>query len=200
MRVLLALPMAAAAVTACVTINVYFPAAAAEKAADRVIDEVWGKGGAPAEKPAPAPVSFQLPRFTLDGVVIAVLNAVVPAAHAQGEVNLDATTPEIKQLQAAMAARHPDLLPHYTSGAVGIAADGGLAVRELNAVPLPQRNAVKKLVADENADRSALYREIARANGHPEWEDQIRSTFAKRWAARAQAGWWVQGSSAWTQK
>lgn len=28
-------------VTACVTINIYFPAAAAEKAADRIIDEVW---------------------------------------------------------------------------------------------------------------------------------------------------------------
>lgn len=27
--------------SACVTINIYFPAAAAEKAADRLIDEVW---------------------------------------------------------------------------------------------------------------------------------------------------------------
>ncbi|NLF53004.1 MAG: hypothetical protein GX576_01115 [Thauera phenolivorans] len=27
--------------TACVTINIYFPAAAAEKAADRIIEEVW---------------------------------------------------------------------------------------------------------------------------------------------------------------
>jgi len=38
----------------CVTINIYFPAAAAERAADRIIDEVWQlKGGAtaPAVKP-----------------------------------------------------------------------------------------------------------------------------------------------------
>lgn len=27
--------------TACVTINIYFPAAAAEKAADKIIGEVW---------------------------------------------------------------------------------------------------------------------------------------------------------------
>ncbi len=27
--------------SACVTINIYFPAAAAEKAADRIIEEVW---------------------------------------------------------------------------------------------------------------------------------------------------------------
>ncbi|MDO9064544.1 MAG: hypothetical protein Q7U25_04955 [Sulfuricella sp.] len=40
------LPMAmavllAATVSACVTINIYFPVAAAEKAADKIIDEVW---------------------------------------------------------------------------------------------------------------------------------------------------------------
>lgn len=28
-------------VPACVTINIYFPAAAAEKAADKIIDDVW---------------------------------------------------------------------------------------------------------------------------------------------------------------
>ena len=49
----------------CVTINIYFPAAAAEKAADRIIDEVWqtqkqeGKPDAhakpkPEGQPAPA--------------------------------------------------------------------------------------------------------------------------------------------------
>jgi succinate dehydrogenase hydrophobic anchor subunit len=39
---------------ACVTINIYFPAAAAEKAADKIIDEVWqikNKENAPAETP-----------------------------------------------------------------------------------------------------------------------------------------------------
>jgi hypothetical protein len=41
--------------SACVTINIYFPAAAAEKAADKIIDEVWQiKPGEqkPVEKPA----------------------------------------------------------------------------------------------------------------------------------------------------
>lgn len=46
--------LAAAVLAAgCVTINIYFPAAAAEKAADKIIDEVWqlrrdgAKSGAP---------------------------------------------------------------------------------------------------------------------------------------------------------
>ncbi len=51
-----ALLACALALTGCVTINIYFPAAAAEKAADRIIDEVWQlkEGGAPVTvKPAP---------------------------------------------------------------------------------------------------------------------------------------------------
>lgn len=35
------LAAAGCVLSACVTINIYFPAAAAEKAADKIIDEVW---------------------------------------------------------------------------------------------------------------------------------------------------------------
>lgn len=40
-KVNLAIALAALALSACVTINIYFPAAAAEKAADKIIEEVW---------------------------------------------------------------------------------------------------------------------------------------------------------------
>ncbi len=33
--------LGASSLGACVTINIYFPAAAAERAADRIIEEVW---------------------------------------------------------------------------------------------------------------------------------------------------------------
>ncbi|MES2547787.1 MAG: hypothetical protein V4575_08775 [Pseudomonadota bacterium] len=41
-------------IPACVTINIYFPAAAAEKAADKIIDEVWQlkPGEEPPAKPS----------------------------------------------------------------------------------------------------------------------------------------------------
>lgn len=55
---LLAALVCALALGACVTINIYFPAAAAEKAADKIIDEVWQikKDGdaASGDKPAAA--------------------------------------------------------------------------------------------------------------------------------------------------
>lgn len=36
--------------SACVTINIYFPAAAAEKAADKIIEEVWQLEGEKKEE------------------------------------------------------------------------------------------------------------------------------------------------------
>lgn len=58
MKKILSLLALTLAVSACVTINIYFPAAAAEKAADKIIDEVWQlKDGAtvPTSKPAETP-------------------------------------------------------------------------------------------------------------------------------------------------
>ncbi len=55
--------LAGSLLAGCVTINIYFPAAAAEKAADKIIDEVWqlkdgaadGGGGAKSDAPAAQP-------------------------------------------------------------------------------------------------------------------------------------------------
>jgi hypothetical protein len=56
-RATLAVATLLVGVAGCVTINIYFPAAAAERAADRIIDEVWqirkGEEGAAPAKPAP---------------------------------------------------------------------------------------------------------------------------------------------------
>ena len=119
--------------------------------------------------------------------------------HAQGNLEID--TPAIAQLKASMAARHVQLKPWLDAGAVGLTRDGNVALRDANAVPLAQRQAVSALLAAENNDRGALYREIARANGNPGWEANIRATFGQRWSERAAAGWWVQDASgAWRQK
>jgi uncharacterized protein YdbL (DUF1318 family) len=100
-----------------------------------------------------------------------------------------------------MQARHGQLAPHYGSGAIGVARDGTIQLRDANTVPLAQRQQVSGLVAAENNDRAALYREIARANGHPEWEAEVRNTFAQRWSDKAQPGWYVQNAAGqWARK
>lgn len=130
--------------------------------------------------------------------VLALVVTFAGPALAQG--NLEINTPAITALQSSMQQRHAQLAPLYAAGAVGIAADGSVALRDASSVPLAQRGQANALVAAENADRTALYREIARANGHPEWEADVRRTFAQRWIERAQPGWWVQGPGGWVQK
>ena len=120
---------------------------------------------------------------------------------AQAQANLEANTPAINTLKKSLGERHKQLAPFYASGAVGIAGDGTLVLRDANAVPLPQRGAVSSLVAAENADRASLYKEIAAANGKPEWETEIRNTFAQRWVEKAQPGWYVQNAQGqWVKK
>lgn len=129
-------------------------------------------------------------------VVAACLSG--PLAHAQG--NLEINTPAIAAIKSSMQARHAQLASFYDSGAVGLTGEGTLAVRDAKAVPLAQRAQLNALVAAENADRSKLYREIASANGHPEWAAQVQQTFAERWIGKARSGWYVQQGGSWTQK
>lgn len=119
------------------------------------------------------------------------------AAGADLEIN----TPAIASLKDSMQARHSQLAGFYASGAVGLTRDGLIAVHDANAVPLSQRQSVNSLVSAENGDRNALYKEIATANGHPEWESEVRNTFAQRWVQKAQGGWWYQDANGgWTKK
>ncbi len=129
-----------------------------------------------------------------------VVAAMAIGGFAAAQGNLEINTPAIAALKQSMQQRHAQLAPLYASGAVGQASDGNVALRDASSVPLAQRGQVNALIAAENADRAALYREIARANGHPEWEADVRKTFAQRWMDRAQPGWWVQESGGWTQK
>ena len=131
---------------------------------------------------------------------IVSLVALAAALNVFAAADLEVNTPGVNALKQSMQARHAQLAGHYASGAVGLTADGLIALRDAGAVPLAARQSVNSLVAAENQDRNALYAEIANANGHPEWQAEIRSTFAQRWIQRAQPGWWVQSGGSWKKK
>ena len=99
-----------------------------------------------------------------------------------------------------MQARHSQLSPFYDSGAVGLTQDGKVAVKDAAAVALKDRGGLNSLVSAENADRAKLYKEIATANGHPEWQGDIQNTFASRWIDKAQSGWFYQNAGVWVKK
>jgi uncharacterized protein YdbL (DUF1318 family) len=194
---------ATALLAGCVTINVYFPAAAAQKAADKIISNVIGPDEQPQDQmqqPASGSSSAD------DGgtpLAARVLDALIPAANAaEAQPNIKIQTPEIEAIQERMRDRyHASLDALLDSGAVGFTHDGMVAVHDASKAPLSQRAQMNSVVADENRDRAAMYRQIAIANGHPEWESQIRQSFAGQWIGRAHSGWYYQNASGkWVKK
>lgn len=115
-------------------------------------------------------------------------------------VDFKASSSAVTRLKQNIRQRHSQLIPFYDSGAVGLTHDGQIVLRDASAVPLSGRQSINKLVAAENQDRNALYREIAIANDHPEWENDIRLTFAQRWIKWARLGWWYQQENGSWQK
>lgn len=185
--------------SACVTINIYFPAAEAKQAAEKIVDDILQSvpegstiNRVPAEEDKEGALAPVNPLAVL-------LDFMVPAAHA-AQPNFSVNTPEIRQIQASLKRRHASLVPHYRSGAIGFAEDGTVSMRDAKAITLKDRKRVQQLVADENRDRNKLYRAIAKANGRPEWEKDVRAVFAKTWVDKAEKGWWHRRSGQWVRK
>ena len=199
--------LAPIAVVSCVTVNIYFPAAAAEKAADQIILDVWHQqgGAADATKTATPPATknsgAKNEHSALDPrrIVVAALSAISGEAHAQN-VDFNASSPQIEQIKARMASRFGELRPFLDSGAVGLTGDGLVAVHDANAASMAERARMNQLVNAENKDRKALYQAIADANNQPGWAGQIQKTFAERWITQASKGWWYQSGGGWKQK
>ena len=198
MRTLFGANVAVLALAACVTINVYFPAAEAKAAAQEFVEKVIDD----AQPPAPADDGgggggMALLRGGFDPLVLVGIGE----AKAQSRPDITIKTPAIQAIQARMEARFDATLrAGFDSGALGFTADGLVTVRDASKLALKDRVAMNSAVADDNRDRKAVYREVAVANGHPEWEGQIRDVFAKQWVASTHKGWWYQSGGSWKQK
>lgn len=184
---------------ACVTINIYFPAAEAREAAEKIVDDILGEEEKLPTSGADDQSMHLMPAET--GVAFNLLDLLIPRAEAAAQPKFDANTPAVRKLQASMKQRHSSLKSFYQKGAIGFTQDALVGIRELSAVPLKQRGQLKNLVKAENRDRNQLYKEIAKANGHPEWESDVRTTFGKTWVSNASKGWWYKSKQgAWAQK
>ena len=200
MRRLVGMPiLVALALCACVTINVYFPAAEAKEAARQFVEKVIGDDAQPSPPAATPPGDGGMAVRGVRFDPLALLG--IGSAYAQSQPDITIRTPAIQAIQSRMEQRfNGTLRPHFDSGALGFGQDGLVVVRDASALAIKDRVAVNAAVADDNRDRKAVYREIAVANGHPEWEDQIRDVFARQWIASARAGWWYQQGGSWKQK
>jgi len=229
-RKLLMVLLISLAVISCVTINIYFPAAAAEKAAEKIVDEVLQSGDVVPGDAAPDGLegeeintndaqSFHIykPQFYQeqfyqeqiyqeqiyqeqiyqeqwsagDYILSSVVDILIPSAHA-GQANISIDSPKIRSIRNSMEKRQSKLEPFYKSGAAGFTNDGLIATVKLSGLSVKKQSTLKKLISAENKDRKALYREIARANGHPEWQKDIQKTFARTWINKISKGWMYQ--------
>jgi len=194
------------ALAACVTINVYFPAAEAQQAAQEFVGKVIGDSTKPADEKQPEPAPAPQPQHNSPSAAVQpgfnLMSLLISDANAAEGVDITIRTPAIQAIQDRMADRFQSSLKmNFYSGALGFGNDGLIVVRDATKIGLKDRVSVNQQVADDNRDRKAVYREIAVANNHPEWEKQIRDTFAAQWVAQAHAGWWYQSSGgAWKQK
>jgi len=181
--------------TACVTINIYFPAAATEKVADEIIKGIQENQDI---SPQAHNSHRSLPEWKVSvfRAIDTGLSLIISSAHAEANLSVDSSV--IRKIRAGMKARFPALKSYYTQGVLGINVHGLLSPH--GKVPLKIRNTVNKLITAENNDRESLYTAIANANGHPEWHAQIKATFTRSWVKHAQSGWWYQDGGTWVQK
>ncbi len=170
-------------ITACVTVNIYFPAAEVKQAAEDIAKEV--RGTQPAKSQENAPTSW----LRLES-----------QAFAANELTVSNAT--IRQLKARMKGRYPSLSPFLKKGYVGEGANGLLVIKNQAGLGLKQKAELKRLVSAENNDRMALYRAVAQSLNIPASQiGRIQKIFASEWQKTAPAGTYIEKSPGnWVRK
>jgi uncharacterized protein YdbL (DUF1318 family) len=185
----------------CVTVNIYFPAAAIQKAADQIVEDIRKTPEqAPDKTPEHRPEDKKRDETRLlDRLRFAHLG---PTEASAAAVDVNVSTPAIRTLRASMASRFPQLQPLYGKGAIGETNTGLLAIRDTGALSLKEKADVNRLVGQENADRQALYAEIIRANNLDMSRlAEVQKLFANSWRDKSSPGWWIQSDNGeWAKK
>jgi len=188
--------LAALFYSACVTVNIYFPAAAVERAADQIVSETWGSASEQQpQKKEPTQNSPQ--QSSANGFGLRL----VGTAYAQ-DADINVSNPAIRALKDSIKQRSGAIKPFMDRGNIGIGRDGLLGIRNTDGLNLKERAEIQQLVEAENRDRENLYSEIAKANNiSRESIPKIKTIFAKSWIDQAQPGWWIQDAQgAWRRK
>ncbi|MEF2145520.1 MAG: DUF1318 domain-containing protein [Desulfovibrionaceae bacterium] len=171
--------------TACVTVNIYFPAAEVKKDAERVVKEVYGI----ENQPAGGETTPQ------EGTLLELFGPSV--AHAQDYASLSNSV--TRGIEQQLGQNYQQLAPYYASGNVGIDQDGFAVLRDKNGLDMQQIGQINRLVAADRNLKTQLYQEKARAAQSPDKVGQVQSIYADIWKSYAAPGTWVQNGG-WSQK
>lgn len=179
-------------VAACVTVNIYFPAAAIQKAADQIVDDVTGTEGEQKSEKKPDTQSR-----LFDGLKNISLGP--KEAHAQ---DINVSTPAIRNIKKSMRENFRELRPFYVRGSVGENKSGFVEVRSTSDLNLKEKADVARLVDQMNGYRTALYSEVVKANRLDSNSlPQVQKIFANSWRSKSRTDWWIQNDDGgWEKK
>lgn len=170
---------------ACVTVNIYFPAAAIQKAADEIVNDVRGT----QDKQEPKQQKQDKQSLILEEL----RNFSIGPKEANAQINVDVTTPAIRNLKQALKDNFPALKPFYDKGAIGENNAGLVETKDIAALNLKEKADLKRVSDQENNNRMALYNEIMKANKlGADSLPKIQKIFANSWRDKSDAGWFVQ--------
>jgi uncharacterized protein YdbL (DUF1318 family) len=181
-------------IISCVTVNIYFPAAEVQKAADVIVEDVRQLDKKQEQKPQE--------QQKLNQYYQKLKKLSWGTAEAYAQIDIEVTTPAIRALKDSIKARFPQLRPFYDKGNVGESNTGFLENRDLGNMSLKEKADLSRLIEQENKDRKDLYAEIMKANKFgPDVLPQIQKIFANSWRDKSQSGWWIQKDSGeWDKK
>ncbi len=171
--------------------NVNFPESAVQKATDDYVRDLYRakeKGKVtPGTEQGTSPASKVSSFFSL-----------VSVAYADDFKVQSAKADEIK---ARLRSRLDDLISQKRSGAIGESYDGKLVLKATGLPPLLMKK-VKTLVDEDNADRLALYKEVAQINGlGGSGVTTVEKSFARSFQSLSPSGTWIQDSDGnWSKK
>ena len=182
-------------IISCVTVNIYFPAAEVQKAADVIVEDVRQLDKKQEQKPQ------EQQKLNQYYQKMKKLSWGLATANA-AQVDVEVSTPAIRALKDSMKARFPQLKPFYDKGNIGENNTGLLDTRDLANLNLKEKADLSRLMDQENKDRRNLYTEIMKANKFgPDVLPQIQKIFANSWRDKSQTGWWLQKDSGeWEKK
>lgn len=180
----------------CLTINIYFPEAEVQKAAEEIVDEIRKEAEDKEKKDKDSQMIEIEQAMNRGGGSFSLVSSL----YAQEATEV--TTPKVRALQQSMKDRFPKLKPFFEKGNVGEGNDGSVKIKDESGLNLKDKAMLRNLVKDENNDRKNMYAEVARAMEIDASQiPKIQKIFAELWIKKAESGWWIQKENGeWAKK
>lgn len=173
-------------ISACVTVNIYFPAAAVQKAADVIVEDIRGVEKSPEKEK-------EKKQDKQSSLINNLKNIRFATSVAHAQIDIEVSTPAIRALKESLKQRFLSLKTFYEMGAIGENNKGLIEIKDTSGLNLKQKADLNRLLEQENKDRNSLYEEITKANKFgKEMLPDVQRIFANSWRDKSLTNWWIQ--------